>query len=53
MISGCNCAYKFLFDQFEVSGKNFPADKLNQDSKAGEGLRKQLAGCGGLTDYKF
>ena len=49
----CNCAYDFLFDQFTVSGKNFPADKLDLDGTAGAGLEKQLKGCGALTDYKF
>lgn len=49
----CNCAYDFLFDQFTVSGKNFPADKLDLDGTAGGGLEKQLKGCGALTDYKF
>lgn len=49
----CNRAYDFLFDQFTVSGKNFPADKLNLNGVAGDGLKKQIKGCGALTDYKF
>jgi hypothetical protein len=49
----CNCACDFLFDQFTVSGKDFPADKLNLDGTAGDGLKKQLGGCGALTNYQF
>lgn len=38
----CNCSYKVLFDEFEVQGKNFSQDDL----------KKQLDGCGLVTDYK-
>jgi hypothetical protein len=47
---GCDVSYKFLYDAFEIRGKNFPDAKLGAN---GEGLHGQLSGCGDLTKWKF
>ena len=44
----CDVSYKFLWDQFEVRGKNFDPTKFGRD---GDGLKKQIKGCGDLTDW--
>jgi len=46
----CDVSYKFVFDAFEVRGKNWPEAKLG---KNGEGLLKELKGCGKVTDFGF
>ncbi|KAK6859188.1 hypothetical protein PG995_005041 [Apiospora arundinis] len=46
----CDVAYKFLWDALEIRGKNLPDAKLGAN---GEGLRKQLSGCGALNEWKF
>lgn len=46
----CDVSYKFLWDSFEIRGKNLPDAKLGAE---GEGLKKQLDGCGAVTQYKF
>ena len=46
----CDVSYKFLFDEFEVRGKNFPDAKLGKD---GAGLLQQIKGCGDVTDWGF
>ncbi|KAM0742203.1 hypothetical protein ACQRIT_002380 [Beauveria bassiana] len=46
----CDESYKFFFDFFEIRGKNLPDAKLGPD---GEGLKKELEGCGKLTQWNF
>lgn len=46
----CDVSYKFFYDSFEVRGKNFPSAKLGTN---GDGLKKELSGCGSLTKWKF
>lgn len=46
----CDVSYKFLFDHFEVRGKNFPDAKLGAE---GGGLHEELKGCGALTKWSF
>ncbi|KAL9115648.1 MAG: hypothetical protein Q9227_000016 [Pyrenula ochraceoflavens] len=46
----CDVSYKFLYDEFEVRGKNFDASKFGKD---GSGLEKQISGCGDLTEWHF
>jgi hypothetical protein len=46
----CDVSYKFFFDGFEVRGKNWPDAKLGAN---GEGLKKELEGCGALTEWNF
>lgn len=46
----CDVSYKFLFDEFQIRGKNFPNAKLGTD---GSGLLAQLKGCGDVTDWGF
>lgn len=46
----CDVSYKFLWDGFEIRGKNLPDAKFGAD---GEGLHKQLSGCGALTKWHF
>ncbi|KAM3519473.1 hypothetical protein MY4038_009779 [Beauveria bassiana] len=46
----CDESYKFFFDFFEIRGKNLPDGKLGPD---GEGLKKELEGCGKLTQWNF
>ena len=46
----CDVSYKFLYDNFEVRGKDWPDAKLGAN---GEGLKKQIGGCGDLTDWGF
>ncbi|KAL8979053.1 MAG: hypothetical protein Q9205_005523 [Flavoplaca limonia] len=40
----CDMSYKFLYDSFEIRGKNLPDGKFGKD---GGGLREELKGCGG------
>ena len=46
----CDVSYKFLFDKIEIRGKDWPDAKLGDN---GEGLKKQLEGCGELTKWGF
>ncbi|KAI0098282.1 SGNH hydrolase-type esterase domain-containing protein [Nemania sp. FL0031] len=46
----CSVAYKFFFDSFEVRGKNFVPAKFGKD---GEGLKRELSGCGAITSWNF
>jgi hypothetical protein len=46
----CDVSYKGSFDGFEIRGKNLPWDKFGAN---GEGLRDEVAGCDGLTQWKF
>lgn len=46
----CGDWYKFLFDHFEIYGQNFDASKFGND---GDGLKKQVKGCGDLTEWSF
>ncbi|KAH0350013.1 hypothetical protein KCU81_g2830, partial [Aureobasidium melanogenum] len=46
----CGDWYKFLFDHFEIYGRNFDADKFGTD---GSGLKHQIKGCGDLTYWTF
>lgn len=46
----CDVSYKFLWDSFEIRGKNLPDARLGAE---GEGLKKELDGCGTVTEYKF
>lgn len=46
----CNVSDKFFFDGFEVRGKNLPSALMGAD---GEGLRKELSGCGAMTGWDF
>jgi len=48
--NSCDISYKFVLDNFEVRGKNFPDAKLGAD---GGGLKKQIEGCGALTGWHF
>lgn len=48
--NSCDVSYEFWEDLFEVRGKNFPDAKLGAD---GEGLKKEIKGCGALTDWSF
>jgi len=46
----CDVSYKFAIDTFEVRGKNFADARLGAN---GEGLKKEIKGCGALTDWHF
>lgn len=46
----CGCWYEFLFDHFEIFGKNFPENKFGTD---GSGLKEEIEGCGELTSWSF
>lgn len=46
----CDVSYKFLWDQFEVRGKNFDPAKFGNN---GDGLQKQIKGCGDLSQFSF
>lgn len=46
----CDISYKFWWDGFEVRGKNFPSALMGAN---GEGLRKELSGCGAMEGWKF
>ena len=46
----CGDWYKFLFDSFQIYGKNFVPSEIGTD---GSGLEKQLSGCGDLTAWQF
>jgi hypothetical protein len=46
----CDISYKFGLDHIEVRGKNFPSALFGAN---GEGLRDELSGCGGLSEFEF
>jgi hypothetical protein len=46
----CDVSYKGSFDGFEIRGKNLPWAEFGAN---GEGLRDEVAGCDGLTEWKF
>lgn len=46
----CDVSYKFLWDGFEIRGKNLPDAAFGAE---GEGLKKHIRGCGDLTHWKF
>ncbi|KAF2429973.1 hypothetical protein EJ08DRAFT_670707 [Tothia fuscella] len=46
----CDVSWKVAFNGFEIRGKNFPDAKLGAN---GEGLKKQVSGCGSLTKWHF
>lgn len=46
----CDISYKFWYDSFEVRGKNVPSALMGAD---GEGLLKELTGCGLMKSWKF
>ncbi|KAK2603442.1 hypothetical protein QQS21_004393 [Conoideocrella luteorostrata] len=46
----CDVSYKFFYDFFEIRGKNLPDAKLGAN---GDGLKKELQGCGRLTKWHF
>ena len=46
----CDVSYKFFLDAFEVRGRNFGDAKLGAN---GEGLKKEIDGCGKVTKWKF
>ncbi|KAI4255904.1 MAG: hypothetical protein L6R42_006500, partial [Xanthoria sp. 1 TBL-2021] len=48
--NSCDITYLFTENKFEVRGKNFPDGKLGAD---GEGLKKEIKGCGPLTWWEF
>lgn len=48
--NSCDISYKLAFNKFEIRGKNFPDGKLGAE---GEGLKKEIQGCGPLTKWKF
>ncbi|KAL8893603.1 MAG: hypothetical protein Q9192_005103 [Flavoplaca navasiana] len=48
--NSCDVTYRFLGNEFEVRGKNFPDAKLGAN---GEGLKKEIEGCGALSLWKF
>jgi hypothetical protein len=43
-------SYEFLYDTFEVRGKNRVGNSLGAK---GEGLEAQIKGCDALTDWSF
>lgn len=43
----CDVTYKFLFNKFEVRGKAWADNQLGSN---GDGLKKQIEGCGALTN---
>ena len=48
--NSCDVTYLFLGNVFEIRGKNFPDGKLGAN---GEGLKKEIKGCGVLTEWSF
>ncbi|KAI9674953.1 MAG: hypothetical protein M1817_001359 [Caeruleum heppii] len=46
----CDISYKFVFNGFEIRGKNWPDAKLGPN---GEGLLEELRGCGAVTNWGF
>lgn len=46
----CDVSYKFWYNQVEIRGKNLPDAKLGAN---GEGLRKEIDGCGAMTKWNF
>ena len=45
----CNTAYRLLLDTFSIKGVDFDESKFSN----GDGLKKQIQGCGTLTDWNF
>lgn len=46
----CDVSYRFWHDFFQIRGKNVPDAKIGIN---GEGLKKELRGCGVITKWKF
>ncbi len=46
----CGDWYKVLFDHFEIYGEHFNITKFGTD---GSGLKKQIKGCGDLTEWSY
>jgi hypothetical protein len=46
----CDASYRFFWDGFEIRGKNWREAELGA---GGEGLLKELRGCGVVSDWKF
>lgn len=46
----CDVSYRVVLDKFELRGKNLPDSKLGKD---GEGLHKEVKGCGAITKWHF
>ncbi|KAM3549525.1 hypothetical protein ARSEF4850_008805 [Beauveria asiatica] len=46
----CDVTWEFIADEFEIRGKNVPDVKIGAN---GEGLKKQIQGCGALTAWAF
>ena len=46
----CDVSYKFVYDEFQIRGKNFVPASFGTD---GSGLKHQIAGCGAITDWNF
>jgi hypothetical protein len=49
-IDSCDVSYEVLFDKFEIRGKAWDDNELGRN---GEGLLKQVGGCGAVTDWSF
>ena len=45
----CKVQYKFFWDSFNITGIDFDSNKFD----GGDGLKKQISGCGALTHWKF
>ncbi|KAL8781768.1 MAG: hypothetical protein Q9213_005851 [Squamulea squamosa] len=48
--NSCDITYEITANFFEIRGKNFPDGKLGAK---GEGLKKEINGCGALTFWEF
>ncbi|KAL8817182.1 MAG: hypothetical protein Q9223_003937 [Gallowayella weberi] len=48
--NSCDVSYRVAEDKFEIRGKNFRDGKLGPN---GEGLKKEIKGCGALTFWNF
>ncbi|KAL8693883.1 MAG: hypothetical protein Q9224_003670, partial [Gallowayella concinna] len=48
--NSCDITYQLVANLFEIRGKNFPDGKLGAN---GEGLKKEIEGCGALTFWEF
>ncbi|SLM40253.1 glycoside hydrolase family 18 protein [Lasallia pustulata] len=46
----CDVSYKFIYDEFQIRGKNFVPANFGTD---GSGLKHQIAGCDAITDWTF
>lgn len=46
----CDVSYKFLFDEFEVRGKDWDDNQLGAN---GEGLMDAIQNCGAITNWNF